>query len=154
MKSSGVAPTTLGRHEAVESGRKQEGTMRKVTPKSTSEVDAYIARCPVRVRGKLVRVRNAIRAAAPDASEVISYRMPGFSYPGYAYKGMFAWFGLQSNHIGLYVRPPTIENHRKQLAGYETTKSAVHLPLDREIPTRLIQTLVRASVRVMKEWGR
>lgn len=131
-----------------------EGTVREVTPKLTSEVDAYIARCPAKVRGKLVRVRNAIRAAAPDATEVISYQIPGYSYPGHEYQGMFAWFGLQSNHIGPYVRPPTIENHRRELAGYKTTKSAVHLPLDREIPIRLIQTLVRASVRVMKERGR
>jgi uncharacterized protein YdhG (YjbR/CyaY superfamily) len=127
--------------------------MRKAIPRSASEVEAYIARCPAPVRGKLVRVRNAIRAAAPDANEVISYQIPGYSYPGYGHNGMFAWFGLQSHHIGLYVRPPTIENHRKELAGYTTTKSAVHLRLDCEIPTRLIQTLVRASVRVMKERG-
>ncbi|MGA7476186.1 MAG: DUF1801 domain-containing protein [Thermoplasmata archaeon] len=117
-------------------------------------MDSYIARCPAKVRGKLVRVRNAIRAAAPDATEVISYQIPGYAYPGHEHNGMFAGVGLQSNHIGLYVRPPTIENHRRELAGYKTTKSAVHLPLDREIPTRLIQMLVRASVRVMKERGR
>ncbi|MGP8134941.1 MAG: iron chaperone [Thermoplasmata archaeon] len=109
---------------------------------------------PAKVRSKLFRVRNAIRAAAPDATEVISCLIPGYSYPGPEHNGMFAWFGLQSHHIGVYVRPPTIESHRRELAGYKTTKSAVHLQLDREIPIRLIQTLVRASMRVAKERGR
>jgi len=127
------------------------GPVGKVDTKPRSEVDAYLARAPAGARGKLLQVRRAIRAAVPDATELISYRMPGYSYPGYPRKGMFVWFGLRTNHIGLYVRPPTIEDHRKELAGYTTTKSAVHLPLDREIPTRLIQRLVRASARTMKQ---
>ena len=63
---------------------------------------------------------------------------------------MFAWFAMQSGYIGLYVRPPTIQNHRDELKGYKTTKSAVHLPLDRPLPTRLIESLVRVSLSVMK----
>ncbi len=128
--------------------------MKKVTPKPAPEVDAYVARAPVEYREKLAQVRAAIRAVVPDATELISYQMPGYSYRGYRFKGLFAWFGIQSHHIGLYLRPPTIANHRKELAGYTTTKSAVHLPLDRELPTLLIQKLVRASVLAMKEWDR
>lgn len=129
-------------------------TMRRVLSPTSPEVDAYIARAPVAVRDKLERLRNGIRAAVPDATEVISYRMPGYSYPGYPYKGMLVWFGVQRSHIGLYLRPPTIENHRRELANYGTTKSAVHLPLDREIPLRLVQRLVRASARIVRNDGR
>ncbi len=117
---------------------------------ASKEVDAYIAAAPAAIRGRLKKVRQAIRTVAPDATEVISYSMPGFSYPGYAYRGMFVWFALQGDYIGLYIRPPTIENHRKELAGYKTTKSAVHLPHDRDIPTMLIARLVRTSISVMK----
>lgn len=113
-------------------------------------VDEYIARAPDPARRGLETLRTAIRAAAPDAREVISYRMPGYSYPGYPFKGMFVWFGLQRHHVGLYLRPPTIENHRDELAGFVTTVSAVHLPLDREIPVGLVQRLVRASAGVMR----
>jgi uncharacterized protein YdhG (YjbR/CyaY superfamily) len=118
------------------------------------EVDAYIARCPVKTRGRLQALRRAIRAVARDATEVISYSMPGYCYAGYSRRGIFAWFALQSGHIGLYVRPPTITDHRQELEGYVTTKSAVHLPLEGDMPTKLIQKLVRASVRVMKETKR
>ena len=124
---------------------------RRVGPARSPEVDAYIARCPAEVRGRLEELRSVIRSTAPGATELISYSMPGYCFPGYDFKGMFAWFGLQSNHIGLYLRPPTIDDHRSDLQGYVTTKSAVHLPLDQAIPRKLVQKLVRASERVMKE---
>ncbi len=110
-----------------------------------------MAEAPREHRAKLAEIRAVIQAAVPDATERFSYRMPGYAYDGYRYKGMFAWFGLQSGHLGLYLRPPTLERHRRELELYTKTKSAVHLPLDRAIPVRLVQKLVRASVRIMKE---
>jgi uncharacterized protein YdhG (YjbR/CyaY superfamily) len=117
------------------------------------EVDDYNAAAAAAVRGKLETIRKAIRSVAPDSTEVISYHMPGFCYPGYSHQGMFAWYGVQSGHIGLYLRPPTIWNHRKELAGYETTKSAVHISLKDPVPVKLVQKLARASLRIMKERG-
>lgn len=117
------------------------------------DVDRYIARCPGAVQPKLRELRKIMRSLFPDATELISYSMPGYSYEGYTYKGMFAWFAYQRNHIGLYLRPPTIRNHRKELKGYVTTKSAVHLEFDRKIPAPLVRKLVRASLKVMKSRG-
>jgi len=105
-------------------------------------VDAYILAARGVARKKLQEVRNAIREVAPQARESISYRIPYYDY-----KGRLAWFGLFTNHIGLYIRPPIIQEHKRELRGYVTTKSAVHLPLDREIPVPLIQMLVKASMR-------
>ena len=111
----------------------------------SKDVDAYIARCPKNVQSKLREIRAAIRKVAPGANEVISYQLPGYSHEGYDYKGMFAWFGLQSSHIGLYLRPPAIQSHKNELAGYVTAKSAVHFPLDKKIPMPLVKKLVKAS---------
>ena len=116
----------------------------------SKDVDAYIAKCPKNVQGKLKEIRTAIRKVSPGATENISYRMPGYSYAGYDYKGMYAWFGLQSSHIGLYLRPPTIQHHKKELEGFVTTKSAIHFPLDNKIPVPLLKKLVKASVKIMK----
>ena len=112
-------------------------------PKSARGVDAYISAAPKEVRPKLRKVRAAIREAAPSATEGNSYRIPFYSY-----KGRLAWFGLQKTHIGLYLRPPVIEEHRVELEGYATTKSAVRLPLKEEIPVSLIKKLVRARMRI------
>jgi uncharacterized protein YdhG (YjbR/CyaY superfamily) len=123
------------------------------TSRRAPEVDEYIAAAPAGARRKLETLRRAIRTVAPDATEGISYRMPGYSYPGYRYKGMFVWYALQKGHLGLYLRPPTIAKHRKELAGYTTTKSAVHLPLDEPVAVKLVQRLVRSSRRIMRERG-
>ncbi len=111
-------------------------------PGKPKTVDEYIAAAPREAQGKLKEVRAAIREAAPEARESISYRMPY-----YAYKGRLAWFGLHTSHIGLYLRPPVVEEHKSELAGYVTTKSAVHLPLDRKVPVALVKKLVKARVK-------
>jgi uncharacterized protein YdhG (YjbR/CyaY superfamily) len=106
-------------------------------------VDAYIQAAAGTARRKLLEIREAIREVAPSAKERISYGIPCYDY-----RGRLAWFGLYANHIGLYLRPPVIQAHSKELKGYVTTKSAVHLPLDRELPVSLVKKLVRARMRM------
>ncbi len=118
---------------------------RSATGMQPKSVEAYIAAAPKEAQSKLREVRAAIREVAPGAVESISYRMPCYSY-----KGRLAWFGLQRAHIGLYLPPPVIEEHKSELMGYETTKSAVHLPLDRKISVQLIKKLVRARMKKNK----
>jgi uncharacterized protein YdhG (YjbR/CyaY superfamily) len=112
------------------------------TKRTPENVDDYISAAPTEVRAKLEEVRAAIRDVAPTAVESISYRIPFYDY-----KGRLTWFGLQKRHIGLYIRPPVIEEHKKDLAGYVTTLSAVHLPLDKKIPVSLVKKLVKAGMR-------
>jgi uncharacterized protein YdhG (YjbR/CyaY superfamily) len=120
----------------------------------SSKVDAYIQKCPPKAQIRLREVRKAIREAAPGAVEDIrQFGIPSVAYPGYShgvYDGVFVWFGLQRNHVGLYLRPPAISDHRKELADYVATKSAVHLPLDRKASATLIKMLVKASIKIMK----
>ena len=111
--------------------------------KKPPSVDEYISAAPRSTQAKLREVRLAILEAAPEAKESISY---GMAY--YNYKGRLAWFGLHTSHIGLYLRPPVVEEHEKDLEGYETTKSAVHLPLDKKIPVSLVKKLVKARMKM------
>jgi uncharacterized protein YdhG (YjbR/CyaY superfamily) len=110
---------------------------------SIKDVDSYLSAAPKEVQDKLREVRAAIRQVAPSARESISY---GMAY--YDYKGRLAWFGFHKEYISLYLRPPIVEQHNKELAGYETTKSAIHLPLDKKLPTSLIKQLVKARMRI------
>ena len=109
---------------------------------SAKEIEAYIARAPRDLQGKLKELRSAIKQVAPGANESISYRMPYHSY-----KGRLAWFALMKNHIGLYLRPPVIAEHKRELTAYKTTKSAIHFALDKKLAIPLIKKLVRARMK-------
>jgi uncharacterized protein YdhG (YjbR/CyaY superfamily) len=124
-----------------------------VKKRKSSEVDEYIARCPKEAQGDLAKVRAAIRAAAPGATERTDYfQMPGYSNPGVDYyDGMFAWFSFKKPHIRLHVPPTVIQKHRKELAGYATTKAIVSFPMVKPVPTRLVKKLVKASLKAMKD---
>jgi uncharacterized protein YdhG (YjbR/CyaY superfamily) len=125
--------------------------VKRISSESGSrDVDAYIARAPSEVQGKLKEIRAAIREVAPGATETTSYfQMPGYFYPGYDYNGMFVWFGLQKSHLSILLRPPTIQIHERELAGYDRTKAAVHLPMGEKTPVPLIKKLVKTSLGIM-----
>jgi uncharacterized protein YdhG (YjbR/CyaY superfamily) len=124
-----------------------------VTKHKSSGVDEYIARCPKEAQGDLAKIRAAIRAAAPRATERTDYfQMPGYSNPGCDYyDGMFAWFSFKKPHIRLHVPPSVIQEHRKELAGYATTKAIVSFPKGKPVPTTLVKKLVRESLKEMKD---
>ena len=105
-------------------------------------VDTYILQAPKAIQPRLQQLRRIIITLVPTAKERISYGMPF-----YEYKGRLVYFAPMKNHIGLYIPPPIIENHAKDLAGYTTTKSAVHLSLTKPFPVGLITKLIRARIK-------
>lgn len=115
-------------------------------------MDEYIAQCPIEVQPKMQKIRAYILKVAPDATERTDYfGMPGYSYDGYDYNGMFVWFSFKEPFLRLHIRPPVIQQHQKVLSGYKTTKSIVSFSLDKELPEALIMELVEASIKVMKD---
>jgi len=110
--------------------------------KRPKSVDEYLAATPEEVRVKLSELRRAIKAAAPKAEERISYGMPYYDY-----KGRLAYFRLAAKHIGLYIPPPVVDEHKKELKDYETHRATIRLPLGKKVPITLIKKLVRARAR-------
>ena len=113
--------------------------MRTATP---DNIDEYIAAAPAAVRPILREIRRVIRAAAPEAEEVISYRMPAFKQ-----RGILVYFAAFKSHIGLF--PPVRGDAKlaKALAPYAGPKGNLKFPLDRPIPYSLIRSVVRLRVK-------
>jgi uncharacterized protein YdhG (YjbR/CyaY superfamily) len=105
-------------------------------------VEEYIRNVPDEVRGKLELLRKVIIEAVPKQTiEKISYGMPF-----YEYQGRLVYFGLARNHIGLYIPPPIIEEHKQELKEYKTAKSAIQFPLKDDLPIDLIKKLIKARI--------
>ena len=83
----------------------------------------------------------AIREAAPQATERISYGMPCLYL-----NGNLVYFGAGKNHIGFYPTPAGIEAFKEEFAGYKWSKGAVQFPLDKPIPYELITRIVQFRV--------
>ena len=112
----------------------------------TKNVDDYIAAAPKKLQPKLIQLRRIIKSAVPKAIEKISYGMPY-----YGYKGRLVYFRLSKNHIGLYIPTPIIEEHKKELKNYSTSKATVRFPIGKPIPVSLIKKLVKARVKKNEE---
>lgn len=105
-------------------------------------IDEYIAGSPPEVREILETIRHTVRAAAPEAQEVISYRMPAFKG-----NGILLYFAAFKHHIGVYPPVRGDAELEETLAPYEGEKGNLRFPLDREIPYDLIERIVRLRVR-------
>jgi uncharacterized protein YdhG (YjbR/CyaY superfamily) len=106
------------------------------------DVDGYIASFPKEVQPLLKKVRRTIRAAAPQATEVISYNIPA-----YRQNGMLVFFAGFKNHIGLY--PPVRGNAalEKAVARYAGPKGNLKFSHLEPLPLALIGRIVRFKVK-------
>lgn len=111
--------------------------MQKRVPVET--IDAYFATQPEETARLLEKVRQTIKAAVPEAIEVISYAIPAFKL-----NKVFVFFAGFKNHWSLFV-PKVLGNFKDELAPYKTTKATINFPLDKPVPVALIQKLVKAS---------
>ena len=114
--------------------------------KTAKTVNGYIAAAAPEVRTRLRRLRQAIKRAAPQAAERISYGMPFYEYGGSGYKGRLIYFAAFKRHIGLFI-PPTPSRGYGGLEKYRTAKSSFRFPLDQPLPLGLIGKTVKALVR-------
>ncbi len=114
----------------------------KTKSKQPTTIDEYIADFPTGVRPLLEKVRAAIRKAAPDATEAISYQMPTFKL-----HGNMIHFAGYDHHIGLYPGSRPIEEFKDELTKYKTSKGTVQLPLDKPIPVGLIGRITKFCVK-------
>jgi uncharacterized protein YdhG (YjbR/CyaY superfamily) len=105
-------------------------------------VDEYIKRCPPNVQAALQKVRKTIKAAAPEAEEVISYAIPG-----YKYHGMLIFFAAWTNHISLYPAPWEAASLKKEMSAYKGSTGTIKFPLDEPLPLSLITRMVKYRVK-------
>jgi uncharacterized protein YdhG (YjbR/CyaY superfamily) len=112
-----------------------------MTSKATT-IDDYIADFTPEVQKVLEKVRKTIRAAAPNATEAISYRIPTFKLDG-----NLVHFAAFKNHIGFYPTSSGIAKFKKELAGYESAKGSVQFPFTKPIPYALITRIVKFRVK-------
>ena len=104
-------------------------------------IDEYLAPLPVDKRAALQWLRRQIKAAAPGAEECISYGIPGFRLDG----KLLVHFGAAAKHCAFYAGT-VIEDYKRELAAYDTSKGTIRFPPDEPPPAVLVRKLVKAQI--------
>ena len=87
-------------------------------------------------------MRAAIRSAVPlDATETISYGIPGFRHNG----GLVAYAAF-AHHCSLFPTASIVEAFEDDLKGFKTSKGTIQFPMDKPLPVALIKRIVKARV--------
>lgn len=107
-------------------------------------IEQYIQQFSVTQQERLCEIRDIIRAAAPAASERISWQMPTFYL-----NGNLVHFAQQKNHIGFYPGENGVKyylEHRERLGEYKNSKGAIQFPQNEPLPHNLISEIVKFRV--------
>lgn len=117
--------------------------MRKTEAKSAParDVDEYLAGVPKEARATLEKLRQTIKAAAPMASEVISYQMPM-----YKHHGMVVGFAAFKDHCSLFPGAKAVATYKDELKAYETSKGTIRFPIGKPLPAALVKKIVKSCI--------
>jgi len=105
--------------------------------------EEYLAALSDDKRAALEKLRETIRQAAPGAEERISYGLAAFRLDG----KMLVAFGATANHCAFYLMSSsTLEAHKEEVTGYDTSKGTIRFQADKPLPTALVRKLVMARI--------
>lgn len=92
----------------------------------------------------MAQYRELIKETLPQAKEKISWNMPTFCDG----KNIIHFAGPK-NHLGIYPGPKGVEEFLEEIKdlGLSSTKGAIQIPYDREIPMDFIIRLTKFSYK-------
>ena len=112
-----------------------------------SPIDDYLAKVDAKKRESLERIRKLAIKAVPDADETISYGMPTLKYRGKPFLG----FAAHTHHIGIYpFSGRVIETLGEALGDYETTRGAIRVPLETQIPESTLRAVIMCRLEAIR----
>jgi len=119
---------------------------------ATTEVGRYLASLPDRQRVALEALRATIRAAAPDATEAISYQMPAFKQDGRPVVSYAAF----KDHCSLFpMSTAVLDGLAEEVEPFRSGKGTLRFqpdaPLPADLVTRIVETrLVEIAARTRR----
>ncbi len=107
-----------------------------------NEIETYMQQFPEKVQEILQNIRKIINDNAPEADELFAYGMPAYKLN----KKPLVYFAAFKNHIGFYATPSGHKEFQSELSRYKQGKGSVQFPLDKPIPYKLIDRIVKFRV--------
>ncbi len=114
---------------------------------SAAEIDEYLRAVDEPKHKTLQALRRTILEIVPDAEQGISYRVPAFRIRGKVVAGFAAF----QDHLSyLPFSGSVLEQLGDELREYTMTKSALHFPVDRPLPKKIVARLIAVRLAEMR----
>jgi uncharacterized protein YdhG (YjbR/CyaY superfamily) len=94
-------------------------------------------------RAALDHLRATISAAAPDATEGISYSMPAFLLGG---RGLVCYAAFKDHYSLFPMSSAVVTQHAKELGERVTGKGTIRFDYDERLPVGLVKKVVKTRV--------
>lgn len=110
-------------------------------------VDEYLLELPEDTQKTLQSIRATIKESAPDAIELISYKIPS-----YRHYGPLIHFMASTNHLSLLtINKSIIEQFKEELKDFKTIGTTIHFTTQKPLPKELIKKIVQARIKQNEE---
>lgn len=107
----------------------------------------YFSYLPDEQRKPLEKLRQLIKAAAPDAEEGLTYQTPA-----YRLNGLLVGIAAAKTHSGFYVMSEAVMRmFKSELRAFDTAKTSIRFPINQPLPESLIKNIVKARVKENQE---
>ncbi len=108
-----------------------------------ASVDEYLTGLPEQQRAALEKLRNTIRAAAPDATETISYQMPAFKLDG----RFLVSYAAFKDHCSLFPGAAVPGELADAVKPFVAGKGTLRFTPEKPIPAALVKKVVKTRMR-------
>jgi uncharacterized protein YdhG (YjbR/CyaY superfamily) len=119
-------------------------TGRRAAMAGPTSVEEYMAALPEASRVALEKLRTTIKAAAPEATDAISYQMPAFKEQG---RSLVCYAAFKDHYSLFPMSMKVIEEHKEALKPYLTGKGTIRFDMDEPLPAALVKKIVNSRMR-------
>ena len=106
-------------------------------------MDDYINHQPDATRKMLQELRSIIKEAAPEAEEILNYKIPAFTLEKGGKRDKQLMMAGYAKFVGFYPFPSTMEHFSEELKSFKQGKGSVQFPLNQPLPKDLIARMVK-----------
>ena len=116
-------------------------------------IDDYIAHQPEETQKVLQELRSIIKEAAPDAIEVLNYKVPSFTLVPNGKRDQQIMMAGYAKFVGFYPFPTTMDKFANELKEFKQGKGSVQFPSNKPLPKELIKRMVQyRKEEILKDW--
>jgi len=112
-----------------------------------TSVEDYLAGLPEAPRAALEKLRKTIKAAAPEATEMISYQMPAYKLHG----RFLVSYAAFKNHCSLFpASAKVLDAYGEELEPYFSGKGTIRFTADKPLPSALVRKILKTRIEELE----